>query len=274
MQEIKTSLAIHFKMKDMGKLHYCLGITVEQDEEQKCLWIHQKQYILSMLTKYKMAESQTVTTPADFSVKLKKCDGISKNVDPGLYQSLIESLLYASITTRPDISYVVGMISKFNSHPSEAHMTAAKRVLQYLKGTADLAFKYQKSEKGDTLIGYSDADWAGDLDDRHSATGNLFLMAGEPISWLQATISLSTSEAEYMALSAATQEVVWLGKLLSDLNSTPQSPVRLMEDNQGAIAIAKNPVAHARTKHIDIRYHYVREAVNEGMVELFYCPQM
>ena len=126
------------------------------------------------------------------------------------------------------------------------------------------------------MIGYSDADWAGDLEDRHSTTGNLFLMTGGPISWLskkQAVVALSMSEAEYVALSSATQEVVWLRKLLiSDLQVTSPEQTILMEDNQGAISIAKNPVAHSRTKHISIRYHYIREAVQEGIVNLCYCP--
>lgn len=119
---------------------------------------------------------------------------------------MVGSLLYASNATRLDIAQAVGVVLKFNSNPTEAHLTAAKRILRYLKGTADLALKYQKSENG-MLIGYTDADWAGDVDDRHSMTGNLFLMAGRPVSWLskkQAMVALSTSEAKYVALSAAT----------------------------------------------------------------------
>jgi len=149
-----------------------------------------------------------------------------------------------------------------------------KRILRYLKGTADLALKYQKS--GDEmLLAYSDADWAGDVDDRHSTTGNVFMMAGGAVSWLSkkpATVALSTAEAEYIALSSITQEAVWIRRLLSDINSVLVGPTVIMEDNQGAIAIANNPVAHSRTKHIDIRYHFVREAVLNKTVELRYCP--
>ena len=128
----------------------------------------------------------------------------------------------------------------------------------------DLALKYQKQE-GELLIGYSDADWAGDCDNRHATTGNMFLMAGGAISWLskkQVIVALSMSEAEYVALSSATQEAVWFRKLLSDLGEPPLS-VAIMEDNQGAIAIAKNPILHVRTKHIDICYHYIREAIQK-----------
>ena len=164
----------------------------------------------------------------------------------------------------------MGAVSKFNSKPNQTHLTAVKRILRYLKGTADLALKYQQTDNC-SFIGYSDADWAGDQNDRHSTTGNIFLMADGPISWLskkQPIVALSTSEAEYVALSSVTQEAVWLKRLLNSINAIPPGPVVIMEDNQGAIAIARNPVAHARTKHIDIRFHYIREAIQDGTIIL------
>jgi len=176
------------------------------------------------------------------------------------YQSAVGSLLYAALATRP-----VGAVSKLNSVPTEAHLTAVKRILRYLKETMNIALKYQQSENG-MLIGYSDADRANDPDDRHSTTGNLFMMSGAAVIWLskkQSTVALSTSEAEYIALNTATQEAIWFRRLLCDLGNSTDEPTILMEDNQGAIAIAHNPVDHARTKHIDIRYHFVRESVQE-----------
>ena len=167
MEKLKFMLAAQFKMKDMGKLHYCLGVTVEQDEQQKCVWINHKQYILNMLKRYGLLEAKTVSTPTDLNVRLQKNDGVSNPVNPIQYQSTVGSLLYTAITTRPDIAQAVGIVSKFNSMPNEAHMTAVKRILRYLKGTMNLALKYQQSENG-VLIGYSDADWANDPDDRHS----------------------------------------------------------------------------------------------------------
>ena len=274
MKKVKESLATKFRMTDMGKLHYCLGITIVQDEGKKCLWLHQKQYVQNVLENYSLTEAKVTSTPADLSVRLEKDDGVSAEVDPILYQSMVGSLLYAACATRPDIAYAVGTVAKFSSKPTEAHQTAVKRIFKYLKGSASLALKYQKLE-GDKLIGYCDADWARDRDDRHSTSGNMFLMAGGPISWLskkQAIVALSTSEAEYVALCTATQEAAWLRRLLTDLKVTNSEPTVVMENNQGAIAIAKNPTAHARTKHIDIRYHYVRKAVQEGVVELRYCP--
>jgi len=226
-----------------------------------------------MLKRFGLENANSVSTPADTNVKLQKEDGVSNSVDSGLYKSIIGSLLYASVGTRPDIAQAVSTLAKFCANPTEAHLTAAKRVLRYLKGTRNVALKFEKTGSS-SLIGYSDADWAGDIDDRHSTTGIVFTMAGCSISWpskKQATVALSTTEAEYVALSAAVQEAVWLRKVLSDLNLPMSEPTTLREDNQGAIAMTKNPIAHGRTKHIDIRYHYVKEAVENGVISLEYC---
>ena len=168
--------------------------------------------------------------------------------------------MYVAVATRPDISYAVGLVSKYNSNPSRVHANAVKRIFQYLKFLSDYSLRLRKCD--DELIAYSDADWAGDKNDRHSTSGNVFMLASGSISWSsrkQAVVALSTAEAEYIALSSATQEIMWLRRLLTDLHSKPYGPTELKEDNQGAIAIAKNPVTHNRTKHIDIRHHFVRE---------------
>lgn len=273
IQEVKRSLSYQFKMKDMGRLHYCLGFNIEQDEDNKCIKIHQKQYIANMLMRYGLIEANTVTTPADPNVKLQKIDNESGKVDQVSYQSMVGSLLYAAVATRPDIAFAVGVVSKFNSEPTQTHLTAVKRILRYLKGTSDLGITYRKM-KNEKLIGYSDADWAGDRDDRHSTSGVVFFMSGGPVSWLskkQAVVALSTSEAEYIALSLATQEAIWLRGLINSIGSADNLPTMMYEDNQGAIGLAKNPIGHSRTKHIDIRYHYVREAIQDRSIELSYC---
>ena len=273
MNELKVALKKRYKMKDMGELSYILGISVVQDHEKNCVFLHQKHYIEAILRKYKMDNANPVATPADANVKLKKIDGVSKPVNPSTYQSMVGSLLYAAMATRPDIAQAVSAVSKFNADPNAAHLTAVKRILRYLKGTLNLVLKYERSESG-ALIGFSDADWAGDQDDRHSTTGNVFLLGGGAVSWLskkQSTVALSSAEAEYVALSQAAQECTWLQRLLSDLGMDT-TPTVIHEDNQGAIAIAKNPVDHSRTKHIDIRYHYIRECVQNGQIQLKYCP--
>ena len=258
MKKVKENLAARFKMKNLGKLDYCLGISMQHDEERGSLWMDQRQYIQSLLKRYGLSQAKSATTPADVNVKLVKNDGVSKPVNQVNYQSMVGSLLYASIATRPDIAQAVGAVSKFNSCPTEAHLTAVKRIFRYLKGTINLCVNERSADND--LFGFSDADWAGDMNDRHSTTGNLFMMSGAAITWSskkQPVVALSTTEAEYVALSAATQEAVWLSRLLSDIKAPPQTLILIKEDNQGTIAIARNPVSHSRTKHIDIKFHYV-----------------
>lgn len=171
-----------------------------------------------MLKKFGLADANTVLTPADCNVKLVNEDHVSKPTDQVEYQSMVGSLIYVAMGTRPDIAQAVGAVSKFCSNPSEAHKTTVKRILCYLKKTINLALKYCKDEN--PVIGFSDTDWGGDLNDRHSTTGNVFLLAGGAVSWLsmkQPVIALSISEAEYMALSLAAQEATWLQKLFADL---------------------------------------------------------
>ena len=189
-----------------------VGVCIIQGIERKKVYFHQWQYIEKMLKKFGQAEAKTVSKPADFNVKLQKEDSVNRPVDAISYQSIVGSLLYAGITTRPDIGQTVGVVSKFCGNPTQSHLTAAKRILRYLKGTVYLCLSYKKCADGN-LIGYSDADWVGDVDDRHSTSGNVFLLAKGAVSWLskkQATITLSTAETEYVALSAATQEAIWL----------------------------------------------------------------
>ena len=272
MKSVKDSLKLQFKIKDMGELHYYVGVCIVQDVKNKQVHLHQGQYIEKMLEKYRQTEAKPVSTPADLNVKLQKEDGFSRPVDATSYQSMVGSLLYAAIATRPDIAQAVGVVSKFCANPTQTHLTAAKRILRYLKATAYLGLSYKKCANGN-LIGYSDADWAGDIDDRHSTSGNVFSFACGAVSWLskkQATVALSTAEAEYVALSTATQEAIWLRRLLADVGEPPEGLTEIYEDNQRAISMAKNPVGHARTKHIDIRYHFVREGVQDGAIALKY----
>lgn len=133
-------------MTDIQKLHYCLGISILQDEDKKCIWLHQKQYVQNMLINYGLTEAKIASTPADPNVKLEKDDGVGTEVDPITYQSKVGILLYIACATRPDIAQAEEAVSKFSNKPTEAHLTAVKQILRYLKGTASLSLKYQKSE--------------------------------------------------------------------------------------------------------------------------------
>ncbi|CEG45551.1 Phosphatidylinositol kinase (PIK-G3) [Plasmopara halstedii] len=177
-------------------------------------------------------------------------------------------------TTSPDLAAAVGVLSQFATDPCPTHWQALKRVLRYIQGTKTFGIKFQAtSEEG--LQGYSDADWAGDIETRRSTSGYAFMMNGGCISWKskkQRTVALSSTEAEYMALTEATQEAIWLKTFLCELGEMrDEDPVKIFEDNQGSLALAKNPKFHKRTKHIDIRYHFVREKVEGGQVILQYC---
>ncbi|XP_068674749.1 uncharacterized protein [Montipora foliosa] len=178
--------------------------------------------------------------------------------------------------TRPDICWVVTKLSQFLVAPMKGHWIALKPVLRYLKGTLDFELCYRKCDDGLTLIGYSDADWASSTDDRRSISGYCFSLnrAGPHISWKsrkQPTVALSSCEAEYIALAAAVQEGMYLTQMVKDIGEV-SGPVLIFEDNQGTIALSKNPVNQRRSKHIDVRYHFVRSAQNAGKIIIKYCP--
>ncbi len=270
MVELKKSLSEGFKIKDLGPLHHLLGIRVVQGKDFTTL--DQEVYIGDMLKEYGQENANPVATPADCNVHLETDDGFSQPVDRKAYQSLVGSLLYAAIATRPDIAHAVSTVCKFSSAPTEAHLTAARRILRYLKGTAGLRLRYQRSGSRE-VVGYSDADWASSVDDRRSTSGVLYMLAGGAITWVskrQPTVALSTAEAEYTALCAASQEAVWLRRLMGELGFDPAASTDIYGDNQGALAIARNPVGHKRVKHFDIKLHFVREQLERKVINLHY----
>jgi len=182
--------------------------------------------------------------------------------------------MYAMLGTRPDIAYAVSVVSRFAAKPTQTHKATVTRIFRYLRKTIDyiLVFKGPLA----ALSGYSDSDWAGDYDTRKSTSGYVFNVGSAVISWsskLQSTVALSSCEAEYIGQTNATKEAIWLRRLLNEIQ--PEAAYKAQAtiiycDNQGAIALAKNPQFHARTKHIDIQHHFVRDKVTEGAVELQY----
>ncbi|KAH9753759.1 hypothetical protein KPL71_015193 [Citrus sinensis] len=180
------------------------------------------------------------------------------------YASVVGSLMYVMVCTRPDISQAVSMVSRYMHNPGKNHWLAVKWILRYLYGTVDVGLLFKK-DCGQQCVGYCDSDFAGDLDKRRSTTGYVFTLGGGPVSWrsiLQSTIALSTTEAEYMAATEAVKEAIWLKGLLGDLGVI-QENIAVFYDNQSVIFLAKNQTYHSRTKHIDVKYHYVRE-ISEG----------
>ena len=184
-------------------------------------------------------------------------------------------MTYLSTTTRPDISAAVSVLSQYMSEPSSDHWIGVKRVLRYLRGTMNFGLKFSVDDKNPQLVGYSDSDWAGDQDTRKSTTGYVFQINNCTVSWSsrkQSTVAKSSTEAEYVALSTATQEAIWLRRLMVDLGKDMDIPTTIYEDNQGAIELAKNPKYHNRTKHIDVCFHFVRERIASNEIHVEYCP--
>ena len=272
LNETKRMMHERFKMKDLGKLSYFLGIEFEQGDGY--VKMNQRKYIDKILEKYDMNDCKPRSTPSE-----QKPDegGNQDPVDPRKYREIIGSLIYLMMATRPDICWAVTKLSQHLSNPLETHWVAAKHVLRYLKATAHYDLCYTKHKDGLKLVGYSDADWASS-NDRRSTSGYAFALheQGPLISWKsrkQPTIALSSCEAEYIALAAAVQESLYLSQLIIDIGVCSQSEsVLIYEDNQGTIALANNPVQRQRSKHIDIKYHFIRLNVKDGKVVLKYCP--
>jgi hypothetical protein len=188
------------------------------------------------------------------------------------YQRGIGSLMYAATSTRPDIAFAVSILSQFMRNPGRTHWEAVKEVIRYLKGTAEVKLTLGGTAEG--LEAYVDSDWASQPH-RHSMSGYTVLLHGAPVAWSsrkQSLIALSTAEAEYIALTAVAREVLYLRSLLTELYEPITTPIPIYCDNQGAIALASNNKFHARTKHVDLRYHFIRSQVADGIFDLQYCP--
>jgi hypothetical protein len=264
----KERISKRFKIKDLGALRWILGVEIKRDRENRILEMTQKTYIKDMLKIYGMDDCKSVATPTEGKVR-RSPDGVP-NRD---FMKIVGSILYAAIVSRPDIAYTAQMLGRHMQSSKEEHMKAAKRVLRYLKGTQDIGLVFSGGDFN--LSGYSDADWGGDEDTSRSTTGYLYLFGGGPISWnsrLQTTVALSSTEAEYMAVCASVQEAVYLRQLLCDMGYKQNDATTIYEDNQGCIAMTKNPVNHKKSKHISIKFHFIREKVESGEVALQYIP--
>jgi len=270
---VKKQLGDEFEMKDLGLVKHFLGMRITRDPSNGSISIDQTAYIRSILERFGMEASKPVSTPLATGSRLVKATDDDSNIDLKLYQGIVGSIMYGMLCTRPDNAFGIQQLSQFNSKPTNAHLQAAKRALRYLQGTQNVGPKYN-AEITTPVQAYCDADY-GAGEDRKSISGYVFMLAGSAISWQakkQTTVALSTVEAEYHALAQAIKEAIWLQALLKDLGMEKYAPRTINCDNQGAIALAKNPTHHARTKHIDIQLHFVRDHVERGTIELMYCP--
>ena len=268
---MKRQLASRFNMTDLGPCAYYLGMHVHQ-EANGDVHLHQESYIQQILDRYGLQDTHPRKTPMRTNLKLSKNDGPSRTLDfQRRYQSKVGALNYAMVVTRPDIAEAVGVVSRFCANPTEQHMKAVDDIYAYLKYTPNLGLHFKRNCPDRELHAYVDADWAGCPDTRRSTTGYVIKLAGSPISWSsrrQRTVAMSTCEAEYIAGYKATQEIIWIQNMIYDLRITDLevTSTPLLIDNNAALKLTRNPELHDRTKHIGLKYHFLREMTLSGRI--------
>lgn len=263
----KKEMMSIFKMSDLGLLSYYLGIEVIQEPGR--ILLCQAAYVDKILEKAGLDSCNPVAVPMEQRLKLSKQGG-GAAVDGTLYRSIVGSLRYL-VHTRPDICYAVGYVSRFMEAPTSEHWSAVKHLLRYIAGTRTLGCCYARQDADAKIVGYSDADMAGDVDDRKSTSGVLYFLGRCPITWQSAKqkiVVLSSCEAEYVAATAAACQGVWLKRLYAELRGHSDEAVELRVDNKSAIALMKNPVFHDRSKHIQTRFHFIRQCVDDGDIDV------
>ena len=294
-------------MVDMGPISFYLSLRVDRDRERKTIKLSQPAYIEKILSKFHLDQANPSNTPIkELSILLPQTEGEATTAEIEKYQRMTGSLMFSMVETRPDIAFSTAVASRFSKNLLHQHKKAVKTILKYLKGSKQRGITYG-GKKELKIQGYSNSDWAGDKKSRKSTSKYIFMLNGGPVSWCskrQSTVALSSTEAEYIALTLAAKEATWLRLLLTELglldphdqhaqikitesNSCakaiaedvdiarergPGPLIPLKGDNQGSIALRYNPVFHARTKHIDIQHHYIRDEVAAKRIELSYVP--
>ena len=282
LEELKWQLSKRYQMDDRGELEWILGMRVHRDRSQHTIYLNQEQYIKDMLIRFKMNDPNKeppMATPADPNVILSKsmCPQSPKEkayMKDKPFSNLVGSLLYAAISTRPDIANAVRAVSRYMANPGPQHWKAARRILRYLKGTLKLGIKFCGRVNGIDIYLYSDASFAMCVDTRRSVTAFTVYWNNGIVNWesrTQPSTARSTTEAEYMAMAEATSESIWIAKVAQDLGIPIHGPITLFEDNSGAIALANTRKHMRRTKHIDVRYHFVREKRESGFIDFIFC---
>ena len=309
IDRVKQELKDNYEMKDLGRAHHLLGCEVNHDESTGTTYLSQYQFTKTAVEKFLSADSEMMDTPCDPSVNLSKTMCPESAQEKGEmqqipYRQAVGTLLWLSLGTRPDISYAVSQVAKFNENPGKEHWRAVKRIFRFLKGSSKRGLKFYGIRKSNEFTGrfnslnqlgnieviiyqngkrliseedilealaFVDANYARCIDTRRSVTGFIFFIGASPISWQskqQISTALNTMEAEYMAACAATQEAIWLLRVLRELGCVFTRPLTIYEDNQACIHLSKNPGDFSRSKHIDTRYHFVREQVAQQTVIL------
>lgn len=269
LKSMKDRVMAAFKSRDIGVPTYFLGLHLDRDWQEGSLVVSQRQYVQRLVKRHGLADAKPALLPMAPGAELLKAGELLEQRGIERYQALIGGLLYLATCTRTDLSYPVGRLARHASSPTEQHEAAGLRVLRYFKGTASWGLRYAGRRH---LTGYCDADYAGDTATRRSTTGYAFLLNGAAVSWsskLQATVACSTTEAEYIAAATAAREAVWLKQLLVDVGKA-EGAVQMLCDSQSALHLMHNPGGTARSKHIDVAHHFVRDRVARGELRVQY----
>jgi hypothetical protein len=267
INHFKEQMKSRFKMSDLGLLCFYLGIEVQQGDNS--IKLAQTAYARKILDRAGMGTYNPCHTPMEPRLKLSKTSN-AEAVDATEYRGLV-GCLRCLVHTRPDIAFSVGYVSRFMERPTMEHLNAVKRILRYVTGTIDYGCCYKRGARELKLLGYSDADMGGDIDTRKSTTGVLFFLDSCAVTWQSQkhkVVALSSCEAEYIAGTTAAYQGIWLAQLLAKLDDERRAPFLLKMDSQSAIALSKNPVFHDRSKHIDVRYHFIRDCVGDGRMRI------
>ena len=266
------------KLRDLGPTTYLLGIEIIRDRSQRSISLSQRQYIVDILERFGMANCKPVATPMEPGLHLTKEMGPTtpeeiaemKNVP---YLNAIGALSYVAENTRADIRYPTSVLARFSSNPGPAHWKAVKHVLRYLQGTKDHKLTYRPDDGEELFTSFTDADHGGDKCTGRSTGGYLIKFGTGAVSWsskLQPLVTLSTTEAEYVAAVEAGKEIIWMRQLLTEFGITVKGPSILRIDNQSALSVSKNPEHHGRMKHLDLRYFWLRDQVTQEVIKPVY----
>ena len=273
VDQLESKVEQFFKINNLGRMQLFVGVQVSQSPGK--ISLSQDAYIERALKRFNMENCNPQRTPLSPGLKLRKSDCPVEEKDKVQmsaipYRSLVGTLMYAAVGTRPEMAYAVGNLSRFLNNPGEPMWRSGKRTLRFLSGTRTAGPTYQVTGNNE-IIAFCDSDWGNNPDDRRSVSGHVLLLANAAISWksrVQQTVALSSVEAEYLALSDCVKEVIWARSFMTELGFPPKNPTKIYIDNTGAEALAKNPVNHQRTKHIDIRHHFIRQHVDDKTIQL------
>ena len=275
VKQMKEILRSEFDMKDLGSARKILGINISRDRTENSVFISQKNYLQKLVSKFSLKGAKPARQPmtGQFHLSKNQCPTTPTDLEymeKVPYSSAVGSVMYYMICTRPDLAFAISVLSRYMSNPGREHWLAMKWLLRYIGTTSDLGLLYTKNGDHIDVEGFVDSDFAGDRDSRRSTSAYFFKVCGSCVSWksqLQPVVALSTTEAEYIAATEGIKEGIWIQGLLQELKIY-NGTATVFSDSQSAIHLCKNPVFHDRTKHVEVKYHFIREKITQGIINI------